>query len=213
MSLGKYELTPRDFTSEIDAEELRIGPYELEIYSSGLHIARWGEYPEDKMFIVKYRSVAEYEGKGIIPEGLVEEVVENGLQFIEPGAGISELIPTIALRTKRPPIVIDPLDYDAIHFLLSRSLGKRVNARNKFLIRELLRRIDIYLNPELVRLYNMTLEEACQRHPELQETADVAVDVCGALLYSGNPQKAHQLESEWLLKKNPPGRHFHVDAV
>ncbi|OGM10943.1 hypothetical protein A2Z22_03685 [Candidatus Woesebacteria bacterium RBG_16_34_12] len=193
----------------IAAEKLRDGQYELTIYPNRLHFTQWGMHPKDRICLVEYRSISEYEER-VIPKGLAEEIVNKDLQLVEPGAGLAEFVPKIALQARKRPIVIDPLDYEAIRSLLEGAQEiRKVNQENRQLIQELLRRIDIYLDPGLVRLFNMNLDQACKEYPYLEGIADIVVDVGGPLLYSDDPEKTYQLESNWLLRKNPPGRFYH----
>lgn len=199
----------RDYAKAVAPDKIRLGDYELTISPTALDFMHWADQSQDKIFQVTFRSITEYEDKGIIPRGLVREVVGSDLQVVESGAGLAEFVPYIALNSRKKPIVIDPLNYSVINDLLVIALNKFATEQNVTLIQRLLQRIDIYQNPKLVTLYNMTLNEACKRNPHLQGIADVVLDVNGALLYSDKPQEAYQLESDWLLKKYPRGRFYH----
>lgn len=177
---------------------LRNGRYRLSVDYEGLSIVQFGEQIGDSITAIKYRGIANYERFRDIPRGFVDKVVSEGLQLIEVGAGLAELVPAIALRTRIRPIVIDPLDYRAIEILLRQARDEVADEENSLLIERLLGRVAVYRDPSLVNLLNMTLEEACQRYPDLFGIADVVIDVCGANLYSKDPRASYQLERRLL---------------
>lgn len=206
-----WERLRRAFVPTGKNEKLYEDRYELELYPGGLLMRYIAENPspQDRNFLVGYSNIGDYEREGVLPSGFVDEVVKKQLQVVEIGPGMSELLPTLGIK-RRLPIAIDPLNYDAIASLLTRAQQKRISREHDILIQELLSRLAIYTNPRLVKIYNMRLEDACLKNPELKEVADVVIDVRGALRYSWMPEEAYRLESEWLMK-NPGGKYYFHD--
>lgn len=118
--------------------------------------------------------------------------IRYGDQVIEFGGGLSELSTLVAdmhdkRRPDKKPIIIDPAQYPLMRNMLEFSLenaktlellhGKRAR------LEELLRRCDIILNPEKVRLVNATVGKAGEQFPDLRRIADIGIDAYGPLHY------------------------------
>jgi len=100
-----------------------------------------------KWMPVYYRPVSEYVDHTAMPRDICESIVQNGQQLIDVGAGLAELTPKVAVKKGKKPIIIDPLNYDYIHQLLSRARRKNLSKENILLVDQLLERVSVYLDP------------------------------------------------------------------
>ena len=146
------------------------------------------------------KNLPEYEKMGAIPRGLVERAAHENINILEVGGGLAELTPALGLRAKVKPILVDPIDYNAVLRLFDQALVRNIHKSRKQLIQELIKRIAIITNPNHVHFFNTSLEEAVLYHPELHRTQDVVVDLAGALFYSSDPQLIWGIEKKWLPK-------------
>lgn len=115
------------------------------------------------------------------------------LQYLEIGAGLGEFIPYLieSLKGKltKKPIIIDFAD----HFLMldmlweARKLG--LGSLRNDRLETLINRATIVLDKDRVSFINLRLGQALQLHPELETSADVIVDQCGAILYILNERQ------------------------
>jgi hypothetical protein len=119
-----------------------------------------------------------------------------GKTVIDEAGGLAEFTPMLAeLKAEKDdqvlPILIDPLPYHLVKEILlgfKTSFGNlditNKEYDNSISISEAIRRIDIILNPSLVRLYNVVFNLDGRLHPELEElknTGDVGIEVWGSI--------------------------------
>lgn len=192
----------RALSLQIDNHTLDIQPHTGKL-SLGYYDAR------KKWMPVYYRSLSEYVTTTSMPRDICESIAQNGQQLIDVGAGLAELAPKVAVLKGRKPIVIEPLNYDYIQKLLSKARRKNLSEENIVLVDQLLERVAVYLDPSLIHLIPLTVQDAQVRYfNELQGVGDVVVDVAGAIKYSGSIEThrvVHDLEKDWLVKKSPQG--------
>lgn len=111
-------------------------------------------------------------------------------QYLEVGAGLGEPLVALARQAAASqgalpkPIAIDPVAYELVRDLfgcMEDRYGSLAGVRALIdPVRELRARCDVLLDPDMVRLIRLPLEEAVVKHPELQGCADVVVDLYGA---------------------------------
>jgi len=179
------------------AFELKENNYRLSYAGGSMQM---GYYYLDRFVYITWSPIAEYEKMGAIPRGLVERAAHENINILEVGGGLAELTPALGLRAKVKPILVDPIDYNAVLRLFDQALVRNIHKSRKQLIQELIKRIAIITNPNHVHFFNTSLEEAVLYHPELHRTQDVVVDLAGALFYSSDPQLIWGIEKKWLPK-------------
>ena len=186
-------------------QHLREGEYHLKTYPHSNNIELWYDVHGGWM-PVYYRSADEYVDRTGMPTNIVKTIVQNQLQLVEVGAGIAELAPSIARAGGKRPIVIDPLNYQAIFSLLQKACKKNISNENKRIARTLMERVSLYLDPRAIELMPLTLQQAyLQFGQKLSGIADVVVDVAGAIYYNAEMRSVYNFECNWLLKQDPPG--------
>ena len=112
------------------------------------------------------------------------------IQYSEIGAGFGGYTPMVVdiQGDKLPgrPIVIDPLDYRHARELFNNLIetkGMIPKIAREVLVEklaELVRRIDIYLNLDIVNLIQEPIQDAVINHPEILKITDVVFEVHGA---------------------------------
>ena len=145
---------------------LKCGPWKSSIEGNGLFVTD--------------RNVVEYD-----PEIVKALPLNPKLQYMETGAGLGEIVPFLAtnLELEKPIIVIDPLDYTIVKELLERAYDINYDPFISNRLKELIRRCEIILDPNKVKLVNKRLEDVLDSG-ELDGIADVLIDHCGGVLYS-----------------------------
>lgn len=130
--------------------------------------------------------------------------IYHGYQHLEVGAGVGGFITHLATFSGRfhRPIIIDPVDYTSLRSLLETGLKERSCKKSHKRMGELLRRIDIIQNPDLVRLVNLRLSEAIQEQPNLTQCADVVLDIYGpSYHYSTEMPKGPEREALYKIRE------------
>ncbi|MBI4450426.1 hypothetical protein HY642_00495 [Candidatus Woesearchaeota archaeon] len=149
---------------------MKIGPYEHA--GQRLHSIVFGApYCHDRGLLVTARDFPEY-----------SITLNDGMQYVEVGAGLGELVCKAALMQLRP-IAIDCAQYDALEGLLRYVLGIELPQDVHSRAQELLRRCLAIQDPAKVTLINLPLGDAIERNQWLKGCADVVVDSCGAYFY------------------------------
>ncbi len=194
--------------------EIKDGGYQLTNQYGFLQLL---QQSGDASTPITWRSSSEYtdikpspryfENGGISPDILTDPATKS-LRVVEVGTGLSGFIPDLSQITEEPPIAIDPINYGVILDILLQTQKKELSTADNDTIATLIGRVRTYLDPKLVTLLNMTVEEACEKNPWLEGVADIVIDVAGAHSYTQDKQRVRQLESEWLLKKDSEGRYF-----
>jgi hypothetical protein len=112
-------------------------------------------------------------------EYMMERVLDSGRyeRFIEVGAGLSEF------STRDDVVAIDPAPYNLMHRMLL-EMRQYVHAEEIPLLEELTERCSQKIQDSKTgKLINKTLQDAVKENPELQSSAQVVVDVMGAMYY------------------------------
>ncbi len=128
-------------------------------------------------------------------------MVYPAYQYIDVGAGLGEFIPrlvkTFESKLENLPLIIDPANYDAMQGLLDFSLTLDTGIRMKEKLSRLNERCRLITDPRIIRLINLTLEEALKQHNEILGIADIVIDNAGASQYT-DFKYAWQLEKKLL---------------
>jgi hypothetical protein len=116
--------------------------------------------------------------------------VNPALRYTEVGGGLGGLAEHVVRHpghTGKRPLIIDPVDYGAMNGLMDYALDHAAKLdlpqQSQARILELRIRSDVIRDDTRVRLLNMTLAEAYERHPDIRGRSDVVVELCGASLY------------------------------
>ncbi len=104
---------------------------------------------------------------------------------LEVGSGLAEWIPYILEKIEfdERPTVIELSDYKKMKNMLQYAINLRIDPKITPELESLVRRCDVYLDPEKVNLINFPFIDAIQNNPELVGKFDVVVDIMGADLY------------------------------
>jgi len=162
------------FTYTHKGFRLKCGPWKSSIEGHGLFVTD--------------RNVIEYN-----PEIVQALPLNPKLQYMETGAGLGELVPFLVrnLELEKPIIVVDPLNYTITKELLERAYDINYDPFISNRLKELIRRCEIILDQNKVRLINKRLEDVLDSG-ELDRVVDVLIDNCGGILYSEDIDRVRQ---------------------
>lgn len=151
------------------------------------------------------------------PSGLKNNL-NPGLKYLEVGPGLAEFIPHLVKLqsgTTVKPIAIDPVNYNLIGELLQYASTLNISQGLVEKIRILTERCNVFLDQSKVELFNMTLGQALDEHPELIGVADVVVEKFGPSAYAGTENQdpyvfRRSLDSKLRYFLSGPGEIYHT---
>lgn len=136
---------------------------------------------------------------------LLQVPITGDLQYVEVGAGLGGLVPSLVRAGAPKPVVIDPVDYGVLERVLSHALC-RIPQSLQGRADELIARARLLQDAGRVRHVRRLLGEAV-KDPSLMGVADAVVDFYGPCRYAHTKHTglAGALDLERLLLK-PSGR-------
>jgi hypothetical protein len=110
-------------------------------------------------------------------------VINENNQYIEVGAGLGEFSFKVSKLCKKMPIIIDPVDYCTLYNLLYYSKILDLDETYEKKIDLFIERCEKIINNYGVKLINLSLSDALEKMPELENLADVVVENFGPSYY------------------------------